>query len=172
MTGDGQDSERAFEEFVLSVSPRLLVIARLVCGDEHRAQDLTQQALVAVYRHWGRLREDPFAYARRSVVNANVSWWRKHRREVLTDGEGLDYAVVDGADGLLAARALAAAMSGLTYRERAVVVLRYLEDMTERETAHELGIAVGTVKSTTARALRKLRLSPELATVDAPERAR
>lgn len=149
-----------FEEFVTGASRRLLQIARLVTGDPHRAEDLTQTALVGVYRRWEQIRDDdPFAYARRSVVNAHASWWRRHRgREQLVQDLPDWRSVADGTDDRARRDVLQRALAGLTQRERAVVVLRYFEDLTEQAVAHELGIALGTVKSTSHRALAKLRV--------------
>jgi RNA polymerase sigma factor (sigma-70 family) len=111
---------------------------------------------------WRRLRDSsPDAYARTVIYHGNVSWWRRRRGEVLiaepverpSPGEPVERR-------LLVRRALAA----LTPRQRAVVVLRYYEDLTERQTAHVLGVSLGTVKSQTHLALRRLReAAPELA---------
>ncbi len=152
--------DEEFTAFVTGSSPRLLHIARLVTGDPHRAEDLVQGALLGTYRKWDAIRhDDPFAYARRSVVNGHVSWWRlSARRELLTEQlpDRPTQAVpfhhtVDQRD------LLRAALADLTRRERTVIVLRYIEDLSERQIADELDIAAGTVKSTASRALTKLR---------------
>ncbi len=114
---------------------------------------------------WRRLESGhPEAYARQVIVRRNVSWWRKHRREVVLDvHDGAAPVAGDTAGGerrIVLDRALAA----LTPRQRATVVLRYYEDLSERETADALGVSVGTVKSQAHLALRRLReASPELA---------
>ena len=153
----------AFSAWARHAQGRLLRTAVLLTGDYQRAEDLVQEALVKVALHWRRLRDGrPEAYARQILVRDNISWWRKHRREVLVEppeGPMLDPAVA--ADRrLLVDRALAA----LTPRQRAVVVLRFYDDLTEQATADVLGVAVGTVKSQTHLALRRLaEAAPELA---------
>jgi RNA polymerase sigma factor (sigma-70 family) len=104
------------------------------------------------------------AYVRRILVNAHTEWWRRRWRyeqpaDRLPDRAGPDDLAADQADRDRLARALAL----LTSRERAVVVLRFYADLSERETAQALGVAPGTVKSACARALAKLRISPQLA---------
>jgi RNA polymerase sigma-70 factor (sigma-E family) len=135
----------------------------LLTGDHQRAEDLVQEALVKVALRWRRLRDGrPEAYARTVLVRDNISWWRKHRREVLVEPpERQAVDVTDTAERrLLLDRALAA----LTPRQRAVVVLRYYDDLTEQATADVMGVAVGTVKSQTHLALRRLaEAAPELA---------
>ncbi|MFZ0160908.1 MAG: SigE family RNA polymerase sigma factor [Kineosporiaceae bacterium] len=145
-----------FETFVATRSPALLRTAYLLTGgNAHDAEDLVQTALVKAVPAWSRIRGNPEPYVRRIMVNENVSRWRRHRgREVLTDTppDRADSAV-GGSDEVELRRALA----GLAARQRAVVVLRYYEDLTERETAELLGIAVGTVKSQARDALVRLR---------------
>lgn len=140
----------------------LLRTAILLTGDRGRAEDLVQEALAAVAARWRRLAgENPEAYARQVVVRRNISWWRKHRREVVLDVVDVGAAVADGTDRRLL---LDQALASLTPRQRAVVVLRYYADLTERDTADALGVGVGTVKSQTHLALRRLReTAPELA---------
>lgn len=138
---------------------QLLRSAYLLTGDPFRAEDLVQEALVKVAMRWPRLRDgNPMAYARTIVVRDNISWWRK-RRDVL--GELADRAGVtqDPEDALVVKRALAR----LTARQRAVVVLRHFDDLSEADTASLLGVSVGTVKSTNAAAMARLRDgAPEL----------
>jgi RNA polymerase sigma-70 factor (sigma-E family) len=124
-------------------------------GNQHDAEDLVQASLLKVVPHWARLAGDPEAYVRRTLVTSNVSRWRRRRwREVTTD------AVPDRATAHAATDerlALQDALAELAPRQRAVVVLRYYEDLTERQTADALGIAVGTVKSQARDALARLR---------------
>jgi RNA polymerase sigma-70 factor (sigma-E family) len=153
-----------FSAFVAAQSARLVHLAELLCGDRHRAEDLVQSALIRAYQRWDRIEgDDPFGYVRQAIVNANRDWWRRRAwREVasadLPEPEsGTDFAsAVDHRESVLRA------LSMLTQTERNVVVLRYYEDLDEQSTARDLGMALGTVKSTCARALRKLRVSPEL----------
>ena len=155
--------EAGFTEWATGAQRRLLRSAYLLTGDLHRAQDLVQEALVKVALRWGRLRDGyPEAYARQVLVRDNISWWRKHRREVLVEppeGPPVDPSAASDRR-LMLDRALAA----LTPRQRAVVVLRYYDDLTEQATADTLGVALGTVKSQTHLALRRLaEAAPELA---------
>ena len=157
----------AFDDFVRACSVRLGRIgALLTSGDLARAEDLVAESLARVYLAWPRIRDgDAFGYARRTMVNLHTDWWRRRDRrpEVLTDRlpDVTDRAA--SADSLADRDGLMRALRQLTRRERAVVVLRYFADLTEQDTAEELGISVGTVKSTHSRALAKLRISPELA---------
>jgi RNA polymerase sigma-70 factor (sigma-E family) len=161
-----------FAVFAAASARRLRHAARLLTGDDTRAEDLVQTALVRTYLRWDRIRsDDPTGYVRRVLYTVHAEWWRRRWRheyaaaELPERAEPADHAA-DSAERLR----LRAALAGLTRRERAVVVLRYYEDLSERETAETLGIAVGTVKSTCARALAKLRVSPQLA--DAVEETR
>jgi RNA polymerase sigma-70 factor (sigma-E family) len=153
--------DQEFTEWAAGCQHQLLRSAYLVTGDLHRAQDLVQDALVQVALRWTRLRAgNPTAYARRVVMNGNISWWRRRRREVLTsttpDRRG---EVVETETQLVVQRAL----SRLTERQRRVLVLRHFDDLTERETAEVLGVSIGTVKSQNAAALARLRDgAPEL----------
>lgn len=156
-----------FDDFVRSYSHRLYRIGCLLTGGDHaRAEDLVAEALARVYLAWPRMRdEDGFGYARRTLVNLHTDWWRGLRRRPETVTDRIP-EVADGVDhgGELARRdSVVRSLRGLTRRERAVVVLRYFLDLTEQEAARELGVSVGTVKSTNARALAKLRVSPDLA---------
>ncbi|WP_121257828.1 SigE family RNA polymerase sigma factor [Nocardioides ferulae] len=141
----------------------LLRVAVLVCGDHHRAEDLVQDALTQVALRWRRLADGhPDAYARQVIVRGNISWWRKHRREVVTGVLPERPAAPEGSasDRRIA---LDRALGLLTPKQRAVIVLRFYEDLPEREAADALGVSVGTVKSQTHLALRRLREgSPDL----------
>ncbi|HEX2895456.1 MAG TPA: SigE family RNA polymerase sigma factor [Marmoricola sp.] len=152
--------EAEFSEWARQEQYRLVRTAFLLCGDLHRAEDLVQDALVKVALRWERLRDGhPEAYARRVVVNSNISWWRRHRRETAADPREQPAEPPDTDTTLVVRRALAR----LTPNQRAVVVLRHLDDLTERETAEVLGVSIGTVKSQNAAALARLREgAPEL----------
>jgi RNA polymerase sigma-70 factor (sigma-E family) len=131
-------------------------------GDRARAEDLVQEALAKVAMRWSRLRgSSPDAYARTVMYHDHVSWWRKRRHEVLT---AYDVDAVTDVGEPERRILLLAALRVLTPRQRAVVVLRYFEDLTERQAAEVLGVSVGTVKSQTHLSLRRLReAAPELA---------
>ena len=149
-----------FTEWVAGHQRQLLRSAYLLCGDLHRAQDLVQEALVKVALRWSRLRSgNPTAYARTIIVRDNISWWRRQREQPRADGPDLATVSSDPETALVVHRSLAR----LAPRQRAVLVLRHFDDLTERETAEILGITVGTVKSTNAAALARLREgAPEL----------
>jgi RNA polymerase sigma-70 factor (sigma-E family) len=143
-----------FEAFVASRYDALLRTAYLLTGDHHDAEDLLQQALVKAVGAWGRM-DQPDAYVRTILVRQNISRWRRRRwRELSTDSPG-DVAVTD--DGAEDRLVLHRALGVLAPRQRAVIVLRYYEDLTEVQTAEALGISVGTVKSQARDALRRLR---------------
>ncbi len=156
------------EAFTRWASERQLALLRtaiLVTGDHHRAEDLVQEALTQVALRWRQLRDGhPDAYARQVIVRTNISWWRRRRREVVSDEAvraRTPYAEEPRADGRLA---LDQALARLTPKQRAVLVLRFYEDLSERDTAEALGVSAGTVKSQTHLALRRLReTSPHLA---------
>ncbi|MFI6844587.1 SigE family RNA polymerase sigma factor [Kitasatospora sp. NBC_00085] len=161
-----QDAE--FSAFVAGNSRQLIRLAELLTGDPHRARDIVQSALERAYLHWHRITaDDPTAYVRRIVVNQHRDWWRRLRnRELPTDRTPERPGREDLAERQAQQALLQQALATLTRRERSVVVLRYYGDLSEAETAAELGIAPGTVKSTLHRALSKLRARPELADRD------
>lgn len=154
--------EAGFNEFVAARGPALQRVAHLLCGDHHHAQDLVQSALLQAARHWERIHTSPEAYVRRSIFTANVSRWRRKRfdeHELM--GEHAQVTRT-GTDPELR-MTLLDALDQLTTRQRAVLVLRYYEDLTETATAETLSISVNTVKSTHRRALARLReCAPEL----------
>ena len=147
-----------FRGFVAERSPALLRTAYLLTGDRGHAEDLLQSALAKAYRHWGRIRRagNPEAYVRTVLLNEQRSWWRRRgSREVVVaevpDGGGPDEP------GAYAERdRLWRALAAMPPRTRAVLVLRYWEDLSEADTAEILGCSVGTVKSQASRGLRRL----------------
>ena len=166
-----EPTRAGFEEWVAARRPALMRTAYLLTGDPHDAEDLVQTSLVKVVPVWGRVAGDPEAYVRRVLVTTNVSRWRRRRwREVHTDAVPERVAAAPPTDEGLALRD---AMAKLPPRQRAVVVLRYYEDLTERQTADVLGVAVGTVKSQARDALARLRqLLPGLDVVQERDEAR
>jgi len=149
--------DEGFHEFVSSRSPALLRTAYLLLGDWELAEDLVQTALAKAYRHWGRVigAGSPEAYVRKIMVNERRSWWRRHRgREVV--GAVPERAGPDESAALAERDAVWRAVLELPPRTRAVLVLRFWEDLSEAETAETLGCSIGTVKSTTSRGLRRL----------------
>ena len=153
-----------FSEFVLAREQALQRTAWLLTGDWALAEDLVQTALARCWPRWARIRDDPEFYVRRVMVNTWLTWRRRRWR-----GETPADPMPDGAaSGDMAAEtsvrlAVRDALAGLTERQRAVLVLRVFDDMTEASVAQALGCAVGTVKSTAARALARLRKDPRLA---------
>ena len=149
-------SSDSFDAYVAARYRALLRTAYLLTGNHHDAEDLVQTALVKAVGAWHRIEDAPDAYVRRILVNENVSRWRRHKgREVLVDAPP-EQVSSDAPDDSLALRQ---ALATLAPRQRAVLVLRYYEDLTERETADVLGIAVGTVKSQARDALARLRVA-------------
>ncbi|SCE81411.1 RNA polymerase sigma-70 factor, sigma-E family [Micromonospora coriariae] len=162
--------EEEFREFVAARSAALLRTAYLLTGDWATAEDLLQTALTKTYLAWKRLGgiEAVEPYARRVMVNTSTSWWRRRWHgerptEVLPERAGVD-EIEQQLDRDLLWRHL----RELPNRQRAVLVLRYYEDMSEAQTAAMLNISPGTVKSQASRALSTLRqrmgaAAPELA---------
>lgn len=149
--------EVEFAEFVRGSQRRLRRLAFLVCGDWHRAEDIVQTALTRLYSRWGFIRREdgPDRYAHRAVVNAAIDERRRpwRSREQSTDVVP-DRAAAD-TDGLTLA--LVEALAQLPAGQRAVVVLRYVEDVDVDTTAALLGISPGTVKSQASKGLTSMR---------------
>ena len=154
-----------FAAFVTDTGPYLLRVALLLSGDRNHAEDLVQTTFERTYRAWARARgTDPRAYARKVLVNLRIDRWRGARPEVLTAPETLPHhvtinsATVDPADAADDRNEVVRALSELPLAQRRVVVLRHLLDLTEAQTAAELNVSLGTVKSHNARALARLRI--------------
>lgn len=159
-----QRSRAAFEEYVVGRSAALGRVAYLLTGNVHDAEDLLQQTLINVAARWEHIESDPDAYTRRALYHQHVSWWRLRRRSPVTASDPPDIPAHD--PDAATTVAVRAALARLAPRQRAVLVLRYFEDLTEVEAAAVLGISVGTVKSQTRDALARLRLvAPELVEV-------
>ena len=152
--------EREFTEFYAASAAALRRTAYVVVRDWHVAEDLTQQAFAKLYVAWPRVREETrMAYARRTVVNECLSHLRRHQPETPTDA--VPDRIVDAPD---VRGDLDAALLLLPARQRAIVALRFLDDLSVAEVGRLLGIADGTVKSQTNRALETLRKRlPQLA---------
>ncbi len=150
-----------FDEFAYAAWPRLRWSAYLITGDQHLAEDLAQTALVKTYAAWSRVRrDDAHAYARKVLVNANIDRLRRRRFTEVGD-ESLPALPGASDDGRVDDRdELARVLAPLSPRERKIVVLRYYFDLSEDAVATELGVSIGTVKSTASRALAKLRDMP------------
>ncbi|MBA2956002.1 SigE family RNA polymerase sigma factor [Nocardioides sp. MAH-18] len=154
------DRDAEFTAYLQARQARLLRTAYLLTGDQHQAEDLLQTSLAKLYLAWDRVRdrESVDAYVRRIMVNENSSRWRGgwRRREVATDRVPDAVPVHDVYDEGVGAEVWRVVQT-LPRRARAVVVLRYYEQLTEAETAEVLGISVGTVKSQCSRAIAQLR---------------
>ncbi len=152
------ESPESFEAYVSARYGSLVRTAYLLTGNHHDAEDLVQTALLRAVGVWRRIEDRPDAYVRRVMVNENISRWRRHRgREVVVEDVPDTAPDPAGTEDRDDAVVLGQALAGLAPRQRAVVVLRYYEDLTERETAALLGIGVGTVKSHARDALARLR---------------
>jgi RNA polymerase sigma-70 factor (sigma-E family) len=156
----GVNGRDDFEQFVAGRSTVLLRTAYLLCaGDRGAAEDLLQDVLERMYPKWRRIRTNPEAYARVALANASANRWRSRSRRVretpLTDApvpsvRGPEKEVVDRDE-------VVRALGELPDRMRAVIVLRFFDDLSEADTAAALGCSVGTVKSQTSRGLIRMR---------------
>ena len=151
-----------FSGFVAARSGALLRTAFLLTGDWASAEDLLQVSLAKSWRSWSRMSDRPDAYVRKIIINTYVSWRRRRWQGETPTSELPEVAVGDRTDEVNDREALWLALCRLPRRQRAVVVLRYFDDLTEAETAVLLGIRVGTVKSQCSKALAALRVDPGL----------
>lgn len=159
------DEALDFEEFAAGSARRLFHVAYLMCGDWHRAQDLVQTTLAKMYSVWGRLRQGGLepeldAYARKVLLRTYLSHRRLRRSGEVAVADLTDLASGGGAAGSSSPDlrlTLIAALRQLPPRNRAVVVLRYLEDHNVETVAEILGCSTGAVKSLSSRSLGKLR---------------
>lgn len=152
------EAEAAFEAFVAAHADDLLRTAVLLTRDRGHAEDLVQTALAKVYRRWGRIQgADPYPYVRRVLVTSAASWWRLRGTQEIVALPVHDRAEPDGTEAFAERERMSAALASLPPRMRAVLVLRYAEDLSESATAELLGCSVHTVKSQTARGLARLR---------------
>jgi RNA polymerase sigma-70 factor (sigma-E family) len=151
--------EAAFSDYVMASQDRLRRVAYALCGDWHLADDLLQEALTKLYLAWPRLSDehDPDGYVRTILVRTSIDAHRHRQRRVPTVALGADRDVAHGPGTPLEERdALITALQALPEQQRKVVVLRHWLGLSVRETATELGINEGTVKSHTSRGLAAL----------------
>lgn len=156
----------SFGEYVRARVAALSRAAFLLTGDSYLAEDLVQQTLAKVAARWEQIvaEGNPDAYVRRVLYHQHVSWWRRWRREPLPVAAVPEIAGADPQGAMTTALAVRQALAKLTPKQRAVLVLRYFEDLTEAQTALVLGVSTGTVKSQTRDALARLRaVAPDLA---------
>jgi RNA polymerase sigma-70 factor (sigma-E family) len=155
-----------FAEFVVARERALQRTAWLLTGDWALAEDLVQTALARSWPRWERIRrrDNPEIYVRRVLVNTWLTWSRrKWRREEVSGSIPEGPGPSDHAAEIAVRLAVREALSSLTDRQRAVLVMRVFDDMSEADVAQALNVAAGTVKSTAAQALAKLRKDPRLA---------
>jgi len=156
--------DEEFREFMASRWPGLVRLGYGLTGDRGLAEDLAQSALAKAYASWARVRraDDPDAYVRRILINANNNRFRKRRVAEHSADYLPETGVADAADSLGQRSVLIAALMELPPKQGAVVVLRYWEDLPETQVASIMGCSVGTVKSQASRALARLRTSAQL----------
>ncbi|MET9341496.1 MULTISPECIES: SigE family RNA polymerase sigma factor [unclassified Nonomuraea] len=156
---------RGFQEFVAARGPSLSRTAFLLTGDHHAAADLLQDTLVKAAARWRRIAEsgNPEAYIRTIMLNQLRSWRRPRRLAFFSTSEVPETVQPDPSGGTDSKVMLARALARLGAKQRAVLYLRFYEDLSEAEIARQLGCSVGTVKRHTHDALKRLRqLAPEL----------
>lgn len=159
------DAEESFLAYVRERVAALSRIAYLLTGDRHLAEDLVQETLLRVAGRWARIAAggDPDPYVRRALYHQHVTAWRRHRGRTVPVAQPPDRPGPDDTDAVTGSVAVRAALARLAPKQRAVIVLRYFEDLTEAQTADILGCRVGTVKSNTRDALARLRtIAPAL----------
>jgi RNA polymerase sigma-70 factor (sigma-E family) len=182
------DGDDGFRDFVATYGAALSRTAFLLTGDHHLAEDLLQSVLARTATHWRRVTAgNPQAYVRRAMINQRTSWWRRHRygRETPVPTDALHTLVMnrsgtpttggtgtaDAADTVVQRMTVVAALAQLPPRQRAVIVLRYFDDLGEAATARALNCSVGTVKSQTHAALARLRALAPMLLSDGPDRS-
>lgn len=151
-----------FEEYVLVRGPALLRLARLLADDDARAEDLVQDTLVRVYPRWARIvrTEQPDLYVRRTLVNVNASWWRRRssRERPAEISADAGPRLADHGQPTAERVALWNRVRALSHRQRAVIALRYYEDLDDERIAQVLGCTRATVRTHATRALAALRV--------------
>ncbi|GIG57965.1 DNA-directed RNA polymerase sigma-70 factor [Longispora fulva] len=156
-------AEAEFTDFVAERGPALLRIAYALAGNQAAAEDLLQTALAKTALKWRSLdRRGVESYVKQVMYNDHVSWWRRRRNRQETSMASLpETPLPDSSEETALKLLLRDALRRLPPRQRAVLVLRYLEDLTEYQVAQRLGCSPGTVASQASRALRKLRATLE-----------
>jgi RNA polymerase sigma-70 factor (sigma-E family) len=152
-----EEQQRSLERFVADRGDRLLRTAALLAGSRADGEDLLQSALERLLRNWRRIDGDPENYVRRTLYNLATDGWRRQRVWQRKAALFEPAPPVDPATAVDLRDAVVRVLAQLPPRQRAVLVLRYFEQLSEAETAETLGCSVGTVKSATARGLARLR---------------
>ena len=154
------EREADFTAYVRARQRHFIRFAYLLTGDPYSAEDLVQSAFAKVYRKWDSINDSPDAYVSRAIINEHHSWWRRTwRHREVTGSDLITYADPPAPADRYADEDLREHIRRLPTQQRAAIVLRYYEDLTEAQTAEILGISVGTVKSHTSRALSALRVT-------------
>jgi RNA polymerase sigma-70 factor (sigma-E family) len=157
---EAERGRQGFDEFVAARRPALLRTAYLLTGSHHDAEDLVQSTLLRVVPHWRRIAADPERYVRRVLVRESVTRWRGRRWRERSMAQLPERPTEDDRPERTALRE---ALTSLSPRQRAVLVLRYYDDLSEAATAEALGISLGTVKSHARDGLARLReLAPAI----------
>ncbi|MFI5937286.1 SigE family RNA polymerase sigma factor [Actinoplanes sp. NPDC051494] len=153
-----------FREFVRERTPALSRHAYMLTGDHQLAEDLLQSALASTYRHWRRVRDtNPEGYLRQAMYHQHISWWRRKRVREQLFAAPRQAPQADPSDATALRLSIAQALGQLTAKQRAVIVLRFYDDLTEAQAADVLGCRIGTVKRHAHDALRRLRdIAPDL----------
>ncbi|QWF21921.1 SigE family RNA polymerase sigma factor [Nocardioides sp. LMS-CY] len=149
--------DREFEQFAVARTPQLYRSAYLLCGDRHRAEDLVQETLAKVYVKWGRRIDNPAAYAQTTLVRTYISQQRRRSSHEVPYDDLPESATVDPAEAADLRMGLQDVLDGLVPLDRAVLVLRYSEDLAVAEVADLLGLSPGAVKNRSMRALERAR---------------
>ncbi|GAA4695413.1 SigE family RNA polymerase sigma factor [Nocardioides conyzicola] len=156
---DASSSSESFDDWVRARQDALLRFATLITADSDLARDLVQDALTRMYARWSRVSrlEGPDAYARRIIVNQNVSRWRRDRRVTVVDPAEMVSTPVPGHESTISDRVtILAALARLPRDQRVAVVLRYYEDLSYQEIATLTGVREGTVRSRVSRGISSL----------------
>jgi RNA polymerase sigma-70 factor (sigma-E family) len=151
----------SFDDFVVNRGPALMRFAYLLTGDRHRAEDLVQEVLARVHQRWNRIdrTENAEFYVRTALVRQNISWWRRRAsRSEQPVAEVPDVAATDSGEHTIAARdEMWALLATLPRKQRAVLVLRFYEDLPDNQIAALLGCSAVSVRVQASRALARLR---------------
>jgi len=157
----GARTEQEFEEFAIARTPHLYRSAWLLCGDRHQAQDLVQETLAKVYVRWrrsfGPRIDNPAAYAQTALTRTFLSARRRRSSGEQPYADLPDSPVEDGTGAADVRLALHDALAELPPADRAVLVLRYLEDLSVEEVAGRMGLSPGAVRNRSLRALERIR---------------
>lgn len=165
----GRDTS-GFVEFATARSGALFRAAYLMVGDHALAEDLLQEALTKTYVAWPRIRDinKAEAYTRKVITTTAISWWRrKSWQHEKPRGDVPEIIYSENSDHIAQRDWLWTELQSLAPRQRAAIVLRYYEDLTEAQTAEALGCSIGTVKSQVSDGLKRLRakLGPDVVLV-------